>query len=466
MSELPAGFAPPDLTQPQAWFQALGWLASASWWWLVAFASLALALGALRWASARQAAPSLGLLDEALGLYALALKRLPLLALALAMVGVAVGLCSSLAARTHHREQAQRAALVQAIPEGRMAQQAPSFGHWAWVEREVVRQINGKATTTVVREQEERHHHLGATEVQAELKRLPDPVHPEQDLFALRYVGLHRLTNPTAQAQSCFVDLPGPEGARVVANLKVALDGQLRSPTQAGGTRYAFDLPAHGSAQLRVAYEAQGLPRWVYDTQGARLSRFKLSIRTDAPQARFASGVAPNQDAWVEGMRQLVWDYPENATISEPVGLFTAVGDLGPSGFGPRWFLLAPALLPLWCLGLACVEALRAKGWLLVGGLFLAAVVGAYALQGLLPLPMAWALPAAGAAWLTGALGREAGGLRVASLLCLVLPGAALAWGHAAWGLGLSGALAIAWLCLTQGPASGPEGGSAPQSKA
>lgn len=437
------GFAPPDLTHPTEWLSAWGQLLHGGGWLLAAIIAFGLVLAALAWATRRDGG---SVAETASAGYAQLIAQLPRAGLAGGLVLVAVLACGTLANRAHHDEQRARASILASYPDEKMIQAAPRFGHLETVnyKRRVLVDKKFVEVDNFVRE--DRKHFLTASDVRAEIHGIKDPVRAGRERFAVTFSATYKVANPLDREQQFYFDITGPQAASVVHELAISAAGRPLSPQAEGGERYWLTLPAKGQQDLTFKYRAEGVPRWVYDASAERLSNFKLTIVNDLGNARFASGVAPTTRASTQLGDEMTWAYPVNATITEPLGIFTAAGELPMAGLLPRWLLLAPALLGGWLLVLAFTTRLKARDLLLAGTLFASAVLVTYVLGRVMPPAVAFLLGGAVVLFLADSLDDDGLRARIVTLLALVLPGLAFAMPYAAPVLALAMVALAAWL--------------------
>lgn len=447
----PTGFTPPDLTHPAEWLHAGALALQGGAWAIMAFGCLGLVLAALAFALRRGEAPNP--LDGVVAGYSQILAAIPHAALAVGLVVASVAACGTLAKRAHHWEQNARADLLAAYPDYKMIQVAPIFGR----SEEVVwttKAIRDKKEVDVRQSRVDWYtHHLAGTDVKARILRKPDPVDAKKERFGVAFDGTWQLVSPLSRPSKFYVDLPVTSNAGIVSDFSLYLDDKLLSPESDGAARYWFELPANGKGALHMKYNAEGVPRWVYDTVGAKLTAFTLAIEHDLANATYASGVAPTKaDSWDHGDR-ITWAFPGNAAISEPLGLFTTAGKLPMAGILPRWLLLAPALLAGWLAVLAIAIRPTFRGYASAGVLFGAAVLVTAAGGRMMSPIWPWLLAGLSVAFLAAALSsdkpREA---QLATLFALVVPGVALAMPYAGVGLAIAGTALATWLVRQPAP--------------
>lgn len=437
------GFVPPDLTHPAEWLVAWHLALRGGAWAVMALAAFGLVIAAIAWATRREGgSPADAVAAGWLGLAG----ALPRAGLAAALLAGAFAACGTLASRAHDLEFRARTSALENYPDVKMIQAAPRFGHVEVIKYKDSRWANGKRVEVDAERREERFHYLAGSDVRAEIRRVDDPVREGLDRFAVAFDATYRLANPLGREQAFFLDLAPPASANVVFDLAVEAGGKALSPESEGGTRYWLTLPAGGHEAVRYRYHADGVPRWVYDTAGARLSAFKLTIATDLGNAKFASGVAPTRREPWQGGQALTWEYAKNGQITEPLGIFTAMDAQAKASTLPRWLLLAPGLLALWLAVLALTTRLRARDMAIAAALFGAAVLTTYAAGRSMPPAFAWLVAGAVVAFLAGELDDDGATARTATALALVLPGVAVAVQHAAVGGAAAALVLAAWL--------------------
>lgn len=273
-----------------------------------------------------------------------------LLVLLLLAVGFLV--CSTLARRYHYWEQARVDRVVRTVAGDRLEQPAPAV-EYRVVRQEEVREYDYKKKeyVQVTRERTEtKYLDLAGSRIQVKLDQFFEPPDEQRALYRVDYRADYDVVNTLDRTEEFYFQGSPPAGYTLLQSFKVERDGARLQAVSPESSYYKFALPPGGKTRLRVAYQAQGGPRWIYDAGSRLLSNFQLTVQANFASAEFASGILPTSVQKGMGGTVFTWDFKDNVSVKNPFGVFTATARIRNTGVLPRLLLLAPGILAWWLL--------------------------------------------------------------------------------------------------------------------
>lgn len=438
----------PDITHPQTILNLGQQLLKVGGWMVILLGGLGLVLAWINRSYGRQNRPDW----LALGFerYALMLRSLQHVALVGAIAVVGFFLCTTLANRYHHWEQDRVSRVAQTVEGDRLEHIAPQLRYLVEEPYTVWVQDRGRPVELIRTQKIPRFLTLAGSQIQVKLNQIQD-VASEQLLYTSQFEATYQVRNSLSETTDFTFEAPPPSGYRLIQGYRIERDGQPLEQKNPGDYGFPLRLAPGESAELRVTYQAQGGPRWVYNSNSQLLSNFKLTAIAQFPKADFASGIIPTETKSIEGGSQFTWVFADNVSVRNPFGVFTGTERIRNRGFLPRLLLLAPLIL-LWWLGLLYLSLpLTLKDVLLAAGLFFAMLLALTYLSRVYDARLAWSLLSPIFLGLSWGLGRShwASWAAIATTISgAILPVLGLLVPYSGITLSLAGVLSIGWLAL------------------
>lgn len=373
---------------------------------------------------------------------------------AILVIALLVGgfyLCSTLANRYHNWEQARLAKAAFSVAGERMEQPAPQvryviqepYTYDTVVEDRVVRVQKTRPVNRFLT--------LSSSQIEVKIDQVGDPQKEGRYLYSVNYSGDYKVTNPFAQTQSFFFEVQPPKGYLLLQNFKVEQNGTRLVPVNPGDYGFPFNLEPGQEAKFRVTYKAQGGPRWVYNANGQLLSKFRLNVLANFPNADFASGIIPTLISKEGGGTQFTWVFDDNVSVRNPFGVFTSSGAIRNTGILPRLLILAPAVFLWWILMLYLSLPMSLKDVALAGGVFFACLLALTYLSRIVDVKDAWggiSLFMLVLVWGLGSNWRASLAAVIATIAGCLLPVFGLLIPYSGITLSIAGILSVLWLAV------------------
>lgn len=392
MSETASGVPGlPDLTHPNELIQFGGELLKLSQKIaiLVIFLGIALALAGL---ALRRTKPELlEWLEIWIKRYDLLLRKFPHAVLIFSLMIGGFFLCSTLANRYHHWEQARVAKVAATVSGDRLEQLAPQVRYVVKEPYTYDTQVKDKIVRVKATRDINRFLTVAGSQINVKLEQIKD-VQQLRSVYRVSFEGDYTVKNQLKESQQFFFEINPPNGYSLLQNFKVERDNNRLVPVNPGDYGFPLRLEAGEETTFRVTYQAQGGPRWVYDANGQLLSNFRLTALANFENADFASGIVPTQSK-VEGQgTRFIWVFDDNVSVKNPFGVFTSTGKVTNTGILPRLLLLAPALFFWWIVLLYLSVSLSLQDIVLAGSLFFASLLSLTYLSRVMDVQVAWCL--------------------------------------------------------------------------
>lgn len=439
----------PDLTHPNELMEFGAEILKVSLNLALFIAVLGIVIAILNWSNRGRNEP-LPVLEEWLGGYSRLLKTLPHLVLILTFMVGGFFLCSTLANRYHHWEQARVQQVAASVSGDRLEQPAPQvryvveepFTYTNWidgklVEREDMREVN-------------RFMAIAGSQIQVTLNQTTD-VQQDKAIYIAEFEAQYEVINKLKDPKDFFFEIRPPYGYSLLQNFKVERDGNRIVQVNPGDYGFPFSLQGGEATRFRVTYTAQGAPRWVYNAGGESISNFRLTALANFPKADFASGIIPTETKPERQGTRFTWVFEDNVSVRNPFGVFTATDPVRSTGVLPRLLLLVPAVFLWWIMLLYLSLPMNLRDVAIAAGIFFACVLSLTYFSRLLDVKLAWTLISPILLLLVWGLGSNRQG-SLAAFVCTiagaVLPVYGLIVTYSGFTLSLAGLLSVAWLAV------------------
>jgi hypothetical protein len=439
----------PDLTHPQELLQFGQQVLKLSKWLVLLLAAFGVVLAAVNF-SWRRGPVRPAWLDNGLDRYGQLLYGVQHGLLLVAMLVGGFFLCSTLANRYHHWEQDKLAQVAGSVAGERVEQPAPQVIYTVEEPYTTITYVDGKPTEVEKRQKVERFLSPSASQVEVNLTQTTDPA-TLRLIYQSALSGTYQVTNRLAVTENFTFDASPPMSYSLLQDYRVEQDGQRLEPKNEGDYRFPLRLAPGESSQFRVTYKAQGAPRWVYNANGRLLSKFRLTVLADFPNADFASGIVPTEMKGEGQGTRFTWVFEDNVSVQNPFGVFTATQGVRHTGILPRLLLLAPGILLWWLLLLYLSVPLRLRDVVLAAGIFFACLLCLTYASRLFDAKLAWALLMPILLLFGWSLGQQRPsrwGAASATFSGAVLPVLGFLVPYTGLTLGMAGLLSAGWLIL------------------
>jgi hypothetical protein len=359
-------------------------------------------------------------------------------------------LCSTLANRYHHWEQAKITEIAATVSGERLEQNAPKIRYTVEVPYSYYTQIDGKLVKIEETQLDNRYLALKSSDIEVNI----DQVINQQDQknnYITEFTAVYQVENSLKETKELFLEISPPYGYSLLKNFRVEQDQQKLEPENPQNYSFPLTLSPGQTSNFRVTYQAQGAPRWVYNAGGELISNFRLKIKTSFPQADFASGIVPNEMK-PEGKGTIfTWIFEENVSVINPFGVFTATDPIRNTGVLPRLLLLTPAIFLWWILLLYLSIDLKISQVAIAAGLFFAFILTLTYLSRLMDAPTIWGIISLILLALIAGLGQTK--MTKASVIICTIAGAiipvfGLLIDYSGLTLSLAGILSTGWLAI------------------
>ncbi len=378
----------PDLTHPTELLQFGQQLLQLSQWLLLLLAGFGLIFAAINF-SYRTTRPLW--LDRQLDRYGHLFAGVQHGLLVVVILVTGFFLCATLANRYHHWEQDKITQVASSVAGERIEQPAPQVRYSIEEPFTTVTYIDGKPTEVEKRRKVDRFLSPSASQAEVKLAQAIDPA-TQRFIYQSDFAATYDVTNTLDVTQDFTFETPPPFGYSLLQDYRVQRDGQPLEPKNQGEYAFPLRLAPGETAKFRVTYKAQGAPRWVYSANGRSLSKFKLTVLADFPNADFASGIVPTEMQVVGRGTRFTWAFADNVSVQNPFGVFTATPRFRNTGILPRLLLLAPGILLWWLLLLYLTVPLRLQDAAIAAAIFFASLLALTYASRVMDARLAWGL--------------------------------------------------------------------------
>jgi hypothetical protein len=382
--------------------------------------------------------------------YSQLLKGLQHLALILILLITGFFLTSTLSNRYHHWEQGKVAQVAESVAGDKLEQIAPQVRYVTEEPYSYTTQVNGKIVKVTDKQKVTRYLNLDASQIQVKIDQSIN-VQSRSAIYITHYTGDYKIVNPLSDINTFFFEAPPPYGYSLLSSYKVERDGTRLKQTNPGDYGFSLQLEPGKETKIRITYQAQGGPRWVYNASNQLLSQFRLTAIANFKGADFASGIVPEEIKSDSDSTQFTWIFDDNVSVKNPFGIFTATKPIGKTGIMPRLLLLAPALFLWWILLLYLSFPMSLKNVAIAGGIFFACLLTLTYMARIINPEIAWLIISLILLGFTYGLGinrRTALAATICTISGAIVPVFALLIPWSGLTLSLAGLLSVGWLAV------------------
>lgn len=440
----------PDLTHPHELMQFGGQLLSTFLILTVLIGAFGIILAGLSFSLRREPLNSSSWTGKWLKRYDFLLRGLQHSLVILLILVFGFFLCSTLANRYHHWEQAKVAKIAQSVAGERIEQPAPQVRYQIEETYTYKNYIDGKYVDVQEKRKVDRFMALAGSQIEVKINQTQDPA-SDRALYRVDFTADYKVVNRLNEPQQFFLEMRPPYGYSLLQNFRVERDGQRLEAINPGDFGFPFKLDPGQEANFQVAYQAQGASRWVYNANGQLLSNFRLTTVANFPQADFASGIIPTETAIEGPATRYTWVFQDNVSVQNPFGVFTATNRVRNTGILPRLLLLAPALFLWWLILLYLSVPMQIKDVAIASGVFFACLLTLTYLSRSFNPALTWTLISLillVLAWGLGTNRHQAWGAIVATLAGAILPVFGLLVPYSGLTLSVAALLSVTWLSV------------------
>ncbi|MBC5794932.1 hypothetical protein H5968_07155 [Sphaerospermopsis sp. LEGE 00249] len=382
--------------------------------------------------------------------YSQLLKGLQHLALILILVVTGFFLTSTLSNRYHHWEQAKVAQVAESVAGDKLEQIAPQVRYIIEEPYSYTTQVNGKIVKVTDKQKVTRYLNLAGSNIQVKIDQSVN-VQNRSAIYNTDYTADYKIVNSLSDVNSFFFEAPPPYGYSLLSSYQVEKDGTRLKQINPGDYGFPFRLEPGQETTIKVSYQAQGGPRWVYNATNQLLSQFRLTTIANFRNADFASGIVPHEIKNDGDSTQFTWIFDENVSVRNPFGVFTATKPIGKTGIIPRLLLLAPALFLWWILLLYLSLPMSLKNLAIAAGIFFACLLTLTYMARVMNAEIAWlmiSLILLGFIYGLGTNRHAALAAIICTIAGAILPVFALLIPFSGLTLSLAGLLSVGWLAI------------------
>ncbi|TAE58158.1 MAG: hypothetical protein EAZ76_08300 [Nostocales cyanobacterium] len=306
--------------------------------------------------------------------YSQLLKGLQHLALILILTVTGFFLTSTLGNRYHHWEQAKIAQVAESVAGDKLEQIAPQIRYITEEPYTYTTQVNGKIVRVTDKQQVTRFLNLASSNIKVKIDQGVN-VQNRSAIYITEYNAEYKFINQLSDINSFFLEAPPPMGYTLLSSYQVEKDGKIIAQKNPGDYGFPFQLEPGQETTLKISYQAQGGPRWVYNASNQLLSKFQLTATANFKNADFASGIIPQAINSNNNSTEFIWKFDNNVSVRNPFGVFTSTQAIAKTGIIPRLLLLAPGLFLWWILLLYLSIPMSLKNVAITAGIFFACLL-------------------------------------------------------------------------------------------
>lgn len=440
----------PDLTHPEELIKFGTQLIQGSLLFAFLIVALGVAIALISFSLRRNTSEQAVFFGEWSIRYSQLLKELQHLALILILVVTGFFLTSTLSNRYHYWEQAKVAQVAESVAGDKLEQIAPQVRYIVEEPYSYTTQVNGKIVKVTDQQKVTRYLNVAGSNIQVKIDQSVNG-QSRSAIYLTDYTADYKIVNSLSDVNSFFFEAPPPLGYSLLSSYKVERDGTRLKQINPGDYGFPLQLEPGQETTIKVSYQAQGGPRWVYNATDQLLSQFRLTTIANFRNADFASGIVPHEIKSDGDSTQFTWIFDENVSVRNPFGVFTATKPIGKTGIMPRLLLLAPALFLWWILLLYLSLPMSLKNLAIAAGIFFACLLTLTYLARVMNAEIAWliiSLILLGFIYGLGANRHAALAAIICTIAGAILPVFALLIPFSGLTLSLAGLLSVGWLAI------------------
>lgn len=253
-------------------------------------------------------------------------------------------LCFTLANRYHFWEQSRFAR--PAMMAAQLEQVAPQVRYTVKEPYNFISTIDGQVTKVRENKDVTKILPVNKSDIQVKISKILVQ-NAERSMYIANFLGEYEIKNTVLETDKLILTMPPPTGYALLENFVVEQDGQRLDRKNSGTYEFPLQIAPNGTSKLRVSYQAQGSPRWLYNSKGELLENFTLSI-SNFKNLDVVSGLLPTRAETRKEGKTLSWIYENGAAVPYPFGAGIVVLPSVQTGILPRLLIFAPAIWLWW----------------------------------------------------------------------------------------------------------------------
>ena len=362
-------------------------------------------------------------------------------------------LCSTLANRYHHWEQEKISQIAASVSGERIEQVAPKIRYQIEEPYSYDTTVNNQLVRIQDKRKVDRYLAFSSSEIEVKIDQVTN-TQDRRNNYLIDFAATYKVTNTLPETQELFFEVSPPYGYSLLQNFRVEKEGKRLEPVNPNTYSFPLRLKPNQSRSFRVAYGCQGASRWIYNAGGELLSNFRLNVRTNFPNADFASGIVPTKTGKEGTGIIFTWLFADNVSVQNPFGVFTATKPILQTGILPRLLLLAPGLFLWWLLLLYLSLPMGGRNVVIAGAVFFACLLALTYLSRIADATLVWGGISALLLILVWGLGNNTR-TSLAAIICTIagaiVPVYALLIPYTGLTLSVAGLLSVIWLTVNNG---------------
>ncbi len=362
----------PDLTQPQQLVAIARSLPIGIAVFGLMVIGLGLAIALLNFSLKPQQESSTFVLGSWMIRYTQLLQLLQHAAVILMMLIVSSLLCFTLANRAHFWEYSRFARSAITAPQ--LEQLSPQIRYTVKEPYSYMTEVGGKISKVRDERDITKILPVSSSNIQVKISKILVQ-NPERALYSVNFLGEYDVKNTVPGVEKLIATIAPPSGFSVLENFVVEQDGQRLARNNSGNYEFPLQVATNGTGQLRVLYQAQGSPRWLYKTKGELLSNFNLSIDSNFPNLDVLNGLLPSRAEKRPNGKTLSWTFADGASVPYPFGAGLVATPAAQTGILPRLILMTPFIWLWWLFSLYLSIPLRLRDIVISAGIVVASVL-------------------------------------------------------------------------------------------
>jgi hypothetical protein len=362
----------PDLTQPQQLVVMARSLPISIAVFFLLLIGLGLALALLNFSLKPHQESSVIVLGNWITRYTQLLQILQQAAVILIILVFSSLVCFTLANRYHAWEYSRFARF--AVTSSQMEQLSPQLRYTVKEPYNYMTLVDGQASKVRDEKDITKILAVNSSNLQVKISRILVQ-NAEKAIYSTNFLGEYDIKNTIPGVDKFILTMPPPTGFSLLENFSVEQAGQKLTRNNSGAYEFPIQVAPNGTAQLRVAYQVQGTPRWLYKTKGELLSNFNLSIDSNFKNLDVLNSLLPSRIEKRPNGKTISWTFAEGAAVPYPFGAGTIVNPPAQTGIFPRLLMAAPAIWLWWLLLLRLSIPLRLRDLVISAGVTVSSLI-------------------------------------------------------------------------------------------
>jgi hypothetical protein len=362
----------PDLTQPQQLVLIARSLPIGIAVFLLVVIGLGIAIALLNFSLKPQQESSTVVVGSWIVRYTQLLQILQHAAVVLTVLTISSLLCFTLANRYHFWEYSRFARSAITAPQ--LEQLSPQIRYTVKEPYNYMTEAEGKSAKVRDERDITKVLPVNSSNIQVKISKILVQ-NAERYLYSVNFLGEYEVKNTIPGTEKFIATIAPPAGFSLLENFVVEQDGQKLARNNSGSYEFPLQIASNGTGQLRVLYQAQGTPRWLYKTKGELLSNFNLSIDSNFKNLDVLNGLLPSRTEKRPDGKTISWTFSDGASVPYSFGAGITVSPASQSGLLPRLLIATPAIWLWWLFLLYLSIPLRIKDIAISAGVAISSIL-------------------------------------------------------------------------------------------